>query len=583
MVRNDRSKQETEIFNGDILKKEMDRRSFLQRTGVVAGASIGLTLASSLNILSVSAASSSSIMTSKGTKPDMVFPVISDVHIHSENNKTLEKFIATLEQLNEVAPKQDAFLVVGDLTDYGITAEYEKFMAAYREKRQPQAVSMFAIGNHDYWNGLSVANAQKRFLEKTGIESIYYHKVIKGYHFIVLGTEDGRTEGTFSVEQINWLSEQLKIANADDWKKPIFVFHHQPIKGTIYGSEWGFSKNRDLFYDTLKEYPQVISFSGHTHYPLDDPRIIHQKDFTSIGTSTGAYLWLDSGRIQGEVPEGADVLNQALVVEVYQNKVMIKRRDIHHNDWTGEPFEISFPANKQNFKYTEGRDNKAPFFTKDAMISIDHEKTTATGLAIMFAQAKDDLLVHDYKVVARKADNGEIAKEFLAFSEFYKDPVPNPLTLPIEGLQRNTTYEIEVHALDAYGNVSKNSLKTLGKTIDGEVKEITISLSKNVVNGAGDTVEVNVENARNPKSDWIGLYEVSENPGDVPSIWWMYTQVKDGTCKFIYNPKDNKYPARYNEGATYKFVYFYGSGYEAVASATFTVTAVGSKKELLPK
>ncbi|MBT2686834.1 metallophosphoesterase [Bacillus sp. ISL-47] len=447
-----------------ILTNEMDRRAFLQKTTMAAGATIGLSLANSFNLISASASSSTSIMNSTGKKPDLVFPVISDIHIHNSSNKTLEKFIVTLEQLNKVAPKQDAFLVVGDLTDYGYVSEYDKFMSAYNVHKQPGAVSMFAIGNHDYWNGLSIADAQKRFLAKTGMESIYYHKVIKDYHFIVLGTEDGKTEGTFSAGQINWLSEQLKIAHEDDPKKPIFVFHHQPIKGTVYGSEWGFNQNRDLFYDTLKEYPQVISFSGHTHYPLDDPRIIHQKDFTSIGTSTGAYLWLDAGRIQGEVPEGADVLNQALVVEVYNNKVLIKRRDIHNNDWTGEPFEISYPANKQNFIYTENRDMKPPFFSKEAMLSINNEMTTATSLAIMFNQAKDDLLVHDYKVVARNAESGDAAKEFLAFSEFYKDPVPNPLTLRIEGLQANTAYQIEVHALDAYGNVGKAPLKALGKT-----------------------------------------------------------------------------------------------------------------------
>ena len=67
---------------------------------------------------------------------------------------------------------------------------------------------------------------------------------------------------------------------------------------------------------------------------------------------------MDAGRIQGEVPEGADFLNQALIVEVYQNKVLIKPRDIHNNDWTGEPFEISLPANKNNFKYTEKRRGK---------------------------------------------------------------------------------------------------------------------------------------------------------------------------------------------------------------------------------
>ena len=48
------------------------------------------------------------------------------------------------------------------------------------------------------------------FLNKTGMESIYFHKVINGYHFIMLGTEDGLTEGRFSVKQINWLGEQLK-------------------------------------------------------------------------------------------------------------------------------------------------------------------------------------------------------------------------------------------------------------------------------------------------------------------------------------------------------------------------------------
>ncbi|QGQ45600.1 metallophosphoesterase family protein [Metabacillus sediminilitoris] len=568
-MKDKQSQNETEnLLSTDIFKNEMDRRTFLQRSSKVAGAALGLTLIGSLNSIPVGAVSSSSVIHSNGRKPDLVFPVISDVHIHHSNDNTLNKFITTLEQLNKVVPSQDAFVVVGDLTDYGYESEYDKFMSAYNKRKQSKAVSMFAIGNHDYWNGLSVNDSYKRFYEKTGMDSHYYHKVIKGYHFIVLGTEDGRTEGTFSVKQIEWLGEQLKLAKADDPNKPIFVFHHQPIKETIYGSEWGFTENRDLFYDTLKPYPQVISFSGHTHYPLDDPRIIHQKDFTSIGTSTGAYLWLDSGRVQGEVPEGADILNQALVVEVHNNKVLIKRRDIHNDDWTGEPFEISYPAEKNKFKYTEDRDNKAPFFTKDAMISIDHEKTAVTSLAIMLTQAKDNLLVHDYRVVARNADTGEVVNKFLAFSEFYKDPVPNPLTLSVGELMPNTTYQIEVYALDAYENVSHNSLKVLGKTLDGEVKDVMITLSKDILKGVEDSVEVTVENARIPKSDWIGLYEVNEKPGDIAAIWWMYTQTTNGTLSFTFNGSSS---SRYKEGSTYKFVYFYGSGYDAVASKTFTV------------
>ena len=143
--------------------------------------------------------------------------------------------------------------------------------------------------------------------------------------------------------------------------------------------------------------------------------------------------------------------------------------------------------------------------------------------------------------------------------------------LPIDGLVPNTFYEIEVYALDVYGNESKESLKVLGKTLDGVVENVAITLTKNNLNGVKEPVDVTVEHVRVPKSDWIGLYEVSENPGNIASIWWMYTQVTDGTVKFTYDPSENFHPDRYNEGSTYKFIYFYGSGYDAVASTTFIV------------
>ena len=50
--------------------------------------------------LPADAASRSSIMNSNGAKPDLVFPVISDVHIYTDNDKNLNKFKTTLEQLN---------------------------------------------------------------------------------------------------------------------------------------------------------------------------------------------------------------------------------------------------------------------------------------------------------------------------------------------------------------------------------------------------------------------------------------------------------------------------------------------------
>jgi len=544
------------------------RRSFLKKTTQVAGAAVAVSLTGTLNAIPVSAKIKSSVMKPKA---NLVFPVISDVHIMKDSGGTLNKFEETMKQLNKHVPNRDAFVVVGDLTEAGYEEEYDRFMSVYNQGDKSGVVSMFAIGNHDYWNGLSVKKAQQLFLKKTGMESMYYHKIVKGYHFIILATEDGLTEGTFTKEQIKWLDEQLQVAQEDDPEKPIFVFHHQPIKGTIYGSEWGFNLNRDLFYDTLSKYPRVISFSGHTHYPLDDPRIIHQKDFTAIGTSTGKDLWLENGRIQGNYPEGGDFLNQALIVEVLDDKVIIHRRDIHNNDWTGESFEIELlppEAGHNGFKYTEDRDQIPPYFTDNAMTTIDKKKITNTSLTLILTQAKDNLLVHDYRIVAKA--EGEEEKEYLAFSEFYKDPVPNPIGITVNGLKPNTVYEFDVYALDAFGNESKDSLSTMGKTSD---KGPTITLSSDTLSGIHETVDVKVENIREPLDDWIGLYEVDVEPGQAnPSIWWMYTpEVNDGTFTFTYEPSSNIYPDRYKENATYKMIYFYGSGYEAVTSQTFTI------------
>ncbi len=346
-MKDEQAKEKKEnLLHIDIFNEGMGRRSFIRRTTKFAGATLGLTFINSLNLLpALPIVSASSSTSSLRAEPNLVFPVISDVHIKKSGTADMNKFAAALDQLNQLAPRQDAFLVVGDLTDYGLVEEYDRFMSLYNEKVNPQAVSMMTMGNHDYWNGLSTIDAQKRFREKTGMEALYYHKVVNGYHFIVLGTEDGTTHGYFSEQQIHWLGEQLKLAQQDDPKKPIFVLLHQHITGTVYGSDlWGTKINIELLYSTLKEYPQVITFSGHSHYPLDDPRSIHQKDFTSVGTSSVSYMEVEGGKIQGNLPPGYKELSQGLIVEVYNHKVILKRRDFHNNDWTGKDWEVILPS-----------------------------------------------------------------------------------------------------------------------------------------------------------------------------------------------------------------------------------------------
>ena len=160
----------------------------MQNTTKIAGLVMGLSLTNPLDLLRGEASSASGTDNKKSDKPALIFPVISDVHISRSVNTGVDKFSEALDQLNELVPMQDAFVIVGDLTDNGFADEYDVFMSTYNARKQSQAVSMLAIGNHDYWNELTVAGSQQRFIEKTGMESIYYHKIVKGYHFIVLGS-----------------------------------------------------------------------------------------------------------------------------------------------------------------------------------------------------------------------------------------------------------------------------------------------------------------------------------------------------------------------------------------------------------
>ncbi|MFE6136195.1 LamG-like jellyroll fold domain-containing protein [Bacillus sp. NPDC057893] len=402
----------------------------------------------------------------------LVFPVVSDVHIKDNETDGMFRWKRAIEQFNTLATKQDAFVIVGDFTDSGSVKQYDRFMQVYNDNANKDAVRMNSLGNHDYWNGLSVEGAQKRFLEKTGMESIYYHKVVKGYHFIVMSPENETTHGYYSDKQINWLKEEMAKAQKDDPEKPIFVFLHQHIKDTVYGSqEWG-TKDSAKINAVLKEYPQVITFSGHSHYPLDDPRSIHQKDFTSVGTSSVSYMEVEGGKVQGNIPPGASTLSQGLLVEVDDKEVTINRRDFHTNSWTGEPWKIKLPTKKEGFNYVEDRDKEKPYFAKDAKLAVSN--VTENAATVTFPQALDNLLVHSYRLQAKDKQTGEIKNKLLAFSEFYRDPVPKELTFTLAGLDGGKSYTLEVVAIDSFGNESAQPLTaeitTKKDNIDPNVK-----------------------------------------------------------------------------------------------------------------
>src|SRR5699024_12618268 len=86
--------------------KEVNRRSFLKNTSKIAGAALAVTLTGSLKAIPAYA---EIINNMNKEKPNLVFAVISDVHIQSSSDLFLKTFNEKVNQLNEQVHEQDAY------------------------------------------------------------------------------------------------------------------------------------------------------------------------------------------------------------------------------------------------------------------------------------------------------------------------------------------------------------------------------------------------------------------------------------------------------------------------------------------
>ncbi|WP_342430921.1 metallophosphoesterase [Neobacillus sp. FSL H8-0543] len=272
------------------------------------------------------------------TGPKLVFAVISDTHISPKKLTYNTKFKNALKDLSAIAPDYELLAVVGDLTNKGLSSEYDLFNEILSEYGKSKITLFPVIGNHDWYESYkypkhTVTDAQiaKRFIDKMNVPNLYYDKWIKGYHFIAIASEkspktmsESSSNSAFinsafiSDEQLDWLEKTLAIKASSD--KPIFVFLHQPIIDTVYGSKLGTGQKDPMLLTLLKKYPQIIFFSGHSHNPLNHTNNIIQDGITMVNTSSVAYTYtFESGENQ--------IQSQGYVVNVFEDKVELKARE----------------------------------------------------------------------------------------------------------------------------------------------------------------------------------------------------------------------------------------------------------------
>lgn len=417
---------------------------------------------------------------------------ISDVHIEGSSDAYANKFTSALNQLKVKAAESDAngidgVMVVGDLIQRAEITMAQNFKALYEDVFKPTEVPMiYTIGNHDMnpkydWTpstvaqSVAIANTFGDEYFKTDIDNTMRnnyearHCVIGGYHILAV-TPNGDQPITYSPNVITWLDQQLDAITKTDPNRYVIVLTHPMIYNTIYGSLLGedggvWTSTLPNYWATrvltgvLEKYPQVVSFHGHLHFPINDPRSLWQGKWTALGCGSTRYMAIEPAGWEGisstpTVMNDANNFSQGYLVQFDVNGNMrIVKMDFFNNGTIGEPYVMQYPdaAGANLAKYnnvTRKAANQAPTMsTIEAKDVKDNEAASVT-----FAAGKDDEFVHHYVITLSKGGNVVATKKILA--DFYLHPNTSEMksswTYGFGTLSESGQYTVSVVAVDSW-------------------------------------------------------------------------------------------------------------------------------------
>ncbi|MBQ8339455.1 MAG: metallophosphoesterase [Clostridia bacterium] len=443
--------------------------------------------------------------------PILRFAVASDLHTRgdSENFDTRERLAAFYTTAYAFAESQsynklDGIFVVGDYTQNGKpTTELAKYYDYVKANTKAGTISRAIIGNHEFYatasdrnseeykqlypNGFydyrytpeSIAGTHANYVQYSGYDSADDHFSINGYHFIIVAMDLYKKSSNefYSTEKLAWLKGELQAAAAADptGTKPIFVFEHIGAKNTVYGTG-GADKNLG---SVLDDFPQVVNFSGHSHYPLSDPRSIWQGDFTAINTGTLAYIGTDivghpnkaSGRATnttgGWASDGSEsglrTGGMYYLIEVdAKHAIRVYIYDLFSDKLYGEPIYVGNVGDPSTYTFTAERANTAekPYFAADAALTVPAITSDAAMVMIPQAICKDS--INNYRVELYYG-NSLVKTEYRLACAFLGGSAPKYIYAPFTGLDAGKTYTVKAYAVSPWAKESA-ALTTTFKT-----------------------------------------------------------------------------------------------------------------------
>ena len=248
------------------------------------------------------------------------FAVVSDIHVETNHPKAYNNLKGVLEGI-ELGEDIDSVVYTGDNVMNGQLLEDVLFYSAVKAV-MPAENNYVITGNHDLGNGEGDYDKFRsnfmlfnRFVLGNDIDELYYYKVVNGCYMIFMSSEAlCVNDYVISDEQMNWLKgvlDEAKEANA-----PILVFNHHPIY-LVRDRDY-----REIAW-LLQQYDNLVYFHGHYHNQLTEGSFYewHGVDCINVPRAT-EYKDYDPGT--------------GLVVEVYEDEIVVRSRDFINNVWLDE-------------------------------------------------------------------------------------------------------------------------------------------------------------------------------------------------------------------------------------------------------
>lgn len=401
-------------------------------------------------------------------QPVLRFAALSDFHIDDHGTELEEQRLVKVLDAAKSYGKVDAVLIAGDFSDYGTLSSMQKVHDLLTQNIEDDTKLLVGLGNHEYY--VDKENTVSRFESVFGVGA-NEHLVINGFHFIKFSPD---TSGNaYSADTLSWLETELAAAAAEDATKPIFVVQHHPVKNTLYYSDYRVAV--DTLHPIFSKYPQIVDFSGHSHYPLHNPRQVWQGEYTALGTGTLSYHSLIINNLElpswySAVHDGADgswVLGHKknkdggefyLVETDASGAVRIIAYDVNADAEIAR-YYIRTPSDPSTFRYTNARieASQAPVFPANATATLVN--TYYNGFDLSFPQATCDDLVESYRVEVY--NNGELVNTTILTSCFYMDPLPTTMVAKVRGLQSSAAHTVKIYAVNAYNKDSAPMITTI--------------------------------------------------------------------------------------------------------------------------